>query len=332
MGGTNVRAGAYLDSGVPAAPDVSLPSRATEGTEAIVGAISEAVGIAKAATPEACAIGLAVPGHVDAEAGLVRWAPNLGETVDGVFNYWRDVPLRDALESRVGLPTILANDANAAALGEYRFGVGRGSAACLVMLTLGTGIGGGVVMSPRSLVGPVSGPVMLIGGNGGGAELGHTIVQWGGLDANAGAYGALEGYCQRDAIVRRAVHRILRGRASMLKDMALGDLSSLTPLMLSEAARQGDELALEVWTEVGQVLGAAIGSLINVFAPDVFAIGGQIAKAGAPLLDPARRTAANVAIPTLYADCRIVAAEQIEDAGMLGAAAIALEWLKWKKN
>ena len=101
-------------------------------------------------------------------------------------------------------------------------------------------------------------------------------------------------------------------------------------LHLSEAAEQGDELALEVWEQVGTMLGVAIGSFINIFSPDVVAIGGQIAKAGEFLLAPARKSARNVAVPALFTDAKIVQAEQIDDAGLLGGAALAIEALRWQ--
>ncbi|HMS57106.1 MAG TPA: ROK family protein, partial [Fimbriimonadaceae bacterium] len=194
---------------------------------------------------------------------------------------------------------------------------------CLVMLTVGTGIGGGVVLGPQSVQGGASGPLVLLGGNKGGAELGHCVVSYQGLDCNAGSYGSLEAYCQRDSIVQRAVHRLKRHRSSILRALCDNDFSTLTPLMLTEAAHQGDELALEVWDEVGTFLGVGIGTYINVFAPDVFAIGGQIAKAGDLLLVPASKAARNVAIPSLFADTTICQAERIDDAGMIGGAAVA---------
>ena len=111
-----------------------------------------------------------------------------------------------------------------------------------------------------------------------------------------------------------------------------GDLSLVTPLVLADAASQGDGLALEVWEEVGSYLGVGLGNFINIFAPDVLAVGGQIAKVGEPLLRPATRAARNVAIPSLFQDTKIVQAEQLEDAGMLGAAALALEMLHWSNK
>ena len=219
----------------------------------------------------------------------------------------------------------MGNDANLAALGEYKFGSGNNSASCLVLLTIGTGIGSGVVMKPQAVFGKAQGPLMLLGGNKGGAELGHMIIQHGGLDCRAGTYGAIEAYAQRDSIINRAVHRLLRGRKSIILEMAGGDYAAITPLTLSQAAEKGDELALEVWAEVGTYLGVAIGNAINIFAPDVVAIGGQIARVGEPLMGPARKAAINVAIPALFSFANITVAEQIADAGMLGGAALAIE-------
>jgi glucokinase len=333
LGGTNVRAGAFYEDGTAAGEGFTARSRAQEGTGKILDALSEVIGKAvSASATKPAGVGLAIPGHVDDASGLVVWAPNFGRTVNGVFEYWSDVPVKHALEERVELPVSMGNDANLAALGEYQFGSGRNSANCLVMITVGTGIGGGVVMSPQSVQGDARGPLVLLGGNKGGVELGHVILNHGGLDCHAGTYGSLESYCQRDGIVRRAQHRLRRGRESLLREMTSGDFSKITPRMLSEAADQGDELSIEVWAEVGEMLGVGIGSFISIFAPDVVAVGGQIAKAGHWLLEPAIRTARNVAVPSLFRDCKIVQAEQIEDAGMLGAAALALEAQRWTEN
>lgn len=326
LGGTNVRAGAFYEDGTAAGQSYSNPSRAQEGTEAILNALATTIRQATdAAESPVKGVGLAIPGHIDDDAGLVRWAPNFGETRDGVFYYWKDVPIRKPLEALVGLPVTMGNDANMAALGEYRFGTGRNSAKCLVMLTMGTGIGGGVVMAPAAVHGQARGPLVLVGGNKGGVELGHIVISHNGLDSSAGVYGTLEAYCQRDAIIHRAQHRLRRGRTSKLVEMLGDDISKLTPRHIGEAAAEGDELAIEVLGEIGTMLGVGIGNFVNIFAPDIVAIGGQIAKAGQPILGPAIRTAENVAIPSLWADTQVVLAEQMEDAGMLGGAALALE-------
>lgn len=330
LGGTNVRACAYSHDGLPLGQKFSEKSNAQSGTEAIFDAIASAVSkAADSAKAKIELVGMAIPGIVDNDAGKIMWAPNFGETVDGVFRFWEDIDVRSPLENRLGIPFSIGNDANLAALGEYRFGAGKNSATCLVMLTVGTGIGGGVVMSPRSVSGQAKGALMLLGGNQGGVELGHTVIHKDGMDSTAGVYGTLEACCQRDSIVRRASNKLLRGRKSVLRDMVSGDFGKLTPLHLSQAAEQGDQVAIEVWREVGEFLGIGIGNYINVFAPEVVTIGGQIAKAGDFLLEPARRSAENTAIPDLFKYAKIVQAEQIDDAGLLGGAALALETLKW---
>lgn len=321
-----MRAGAFYEDGSPAGEKFSNPSHGQEGTETVVRSISDTILQAiKAAETPPIAVGMAIPGHIDDDRGLVRWAPNFGGMVNGVFQNWVDMPLREALAKTIEPHIYMGNDANLAAFGEYKFGSGKNSAKCLVLFTIGTGIGSGIIMRPEAVFGKATGPLMLLGGNKGGAEFGHMIIQWGGLDCNAGTYGAIEGYAQRDSIVRRATHRLSRGRQSILREMVNGDLGQITPLTLAQAAERGDELAIEVWAEVGAYLGVAIGNAINVFAPDIVAIGGQIAKVGDYLLEPARKTARNVAIPTLYRDVVIIEAEQIADGGMLGGAALALE-------
>ncbi len=327
-----MRAGAFYEDGSAAGPWFSNTSNGQLGAGRTIQAVSQTIQQAIGASkdqPEA--VGVAIPGHVDDAAGVVRWAPNLGEDLKGTFTYWSDVPFRRMLAETIHLPIHLDNDANMAALGEYKFGLGRNQAKCLVMLTLGTGIGGGVILSPDAVLGDARGPLVMVGGNKGGAELGHVVIAYNGIECNAGEYGAIEGYCQRDSIVRRAELRIKRGRKSLLTDLVEGDLSKITPRLVSEAAEKGDETCIEVWEEVGTMLGVAIGNYVNSFAPDVFAIGGNIARAGDLLMKPAIKTARNIAIRTLFEDAKIGIAEQIDDAGMLGGAALALEALKWAR-
>lgn len=324
LGGTNVRAQAVFEDGSPAGDRFENASLAQSGTATIIEQVAltirQAVG---AASGDVVGVGLAIPGHVDDAAGVVKWAPNFGETRDGVFYFWLDVSIKPELAGLVSLPITMANDANAAAMGEYMYGSGRGSANCLVMFTLGTGIGGGVVLGPRSVQGSVSGPLLLVGGNLGGVELGHVVVQKDGLDCTAGTYGTVEAYCQRDAIIRRTTHRLKRGRRSLITELVGGDLGKVTPYEISVAAEQGDELAIQVWREFGDYLGVGLANAINTFAPDVLAVGGQISKASRFFFEAMVGSARDNAVPSLFDDCRIVLAEQTDDAGLLGAAALA---------
>ncbi len=330
VGGTNVRAQAFLSDGEPAGERIQNESQARAGVEPVLHILEKTIRQAIGASESPVeAVGIAFAGHIDDGAGAVRWSPNFGTEEAGGFRIWENVAIREPLSESISVPIHMGNDANLAALGEYLFGTGKGTAKCLVMLTVGTGIGGGVVLTPDSLLGDARGPLVLVGGNLGGAELGHTAILHGGLDSSAGAYGSIEAYCQRDSIVRRAVYKLQRGQDSVLKETVGGDFSKITPRLLFDAAERGDELAVEVWSEVGTYLGVGIGNMINVFAPDVFAIGGQIAKAGKWLLEPAIKSARGVAIPSLFRDARIVQAELIEDAGILGGAALALEAGRW---
>lgn len=325
LGGTNVRAQVLDEAGQPLGERTEIPSRAQEGTAAIIEALADAIdGAISNASVKPERVGLAIPGFVDDREGVVHWAPNFGHFEGSVFKYWKDVPVGAMLRERLDLPLTMGNDANLAALGEYMFGSGKNQAKCLVMLTLGTGVGGGVVMGPGSMQGQTSGPIVLLGGNKGGAEFGHLSLNPSGLECPAGSYGSLEAYCQRDSIIRRAQHRMNRGRKTNLTDLTKGDLSLVTPSLIFDACEAGDELALEVFAEVGRFLGQGIGSFINIFAPDIVAVGGQIAKAGEYILGPARQEARNVAIPNLYDFARIIQAQEIDDAGILGAAALAL--------
>ncbi|MBI3456092.1 MAG: ROK family protein [Candidatus Rokubacteria bacterium] len=329
LGGTNVRAAAVDRGGRLLTEPVENPSEATAGFDrtlaAIAGTVREAIRAAGLAAPDIGAIGMAVPGHVDGEKGIVRWTPNFGETRAGVFEAWRDVPLGPAVERELGCPVFMGNDANLAALGEYRFGSGRGRAQGLVLLTLGTGIGGGVVLTRTQIQGPAAWErgVLLVGANGGGAELGHTIVLAGGPRCGCGAGGCLEALANRDAVVARARDKLRHAGESRLAERCGGDVGRLTPRLLAEAAAEGDELAREVWDETGEYVGIGVANFINTFNPEVVAIGGQIAKAGEPLFRAIRRAARDHAIPTLFEICRIVPAERIDDAGILGGAALA---------
>ena len=167
------------------------------------------------------------------------------------------------------------------------------------------------------------GGVLLVGASGGAGELGHTVVLMGGPRCGCGATGCIEALAKRDAIIERAREKIRRAPNSLLAQLCGGDPARITPKLVSEASEQGDPVAREIWEETGFYLGVAVASFINIFNPEVVAIGGQIAKAGAVLFDAIRRAARDYAIPTLLEMCRIVPAERIDDAGILGGAALA---------
>jgi len=311
LGGTNVRAAvlARASDEIIARGD-NLPSYAMDGVAATAGQIALAAetAIKKAGIShaEVMGVGVAVPGHVRAKEGLVMWAPNFKDQ-------WKGIHIAKPVEDALGLPVHIGNDANLAALGEFTFGAGR-AVRHMTMLTLGTGIGGGIIIDGK----------LLEGADGGAAEVGQMIVNPGGRGGNA-AFGSIEGEAQISAIVERAARKIQQGRHTTLAAIADYDRFGLTPAIIAEEAEKGDAVAREVYEETGYYLGICVASLINLLNPEMIVIGGGVARAGELVLEPIRRTAYGCAIRTLSRSCRIVPAELGDNAGVLGAVALILQ-------
>lgn len=317
LGGTNVRA-AVLDRNDQALGRAENSSEAKSGAARTVAAIGQAVRDAVKAsgiTLDAVgAVGIAVPGHIDVPAGMVRWAPNFGEYIDASYVPFKDVPLRDLVEQDLGVAMVMDNDANAAALGEFRFGAGRGTRH-LVMFTLGTGIGGGIVVEGE----------VLRGCTGGAAEVGHIIIADGVGGSANGAHGRLETLAGRDAIIERAALKMESGRDTLLWNYVTGPEALqqfVTPALIDEAAEAGDELAAEVLRETGHYVGLGIASMVNVFNPEVIVLGGKISQSEV-LYQTALRTTRASAVGSILAAARIVRAELGDNAGIMGAAELA---------
>ncbi|HLI48790.1 MAG TPA: ROK family protein [Chthonomonas sp.] len=317
LGGTNVRA-AVIDRSEKLLGRAENPSEAKGGVARTVAAIATAVrNAAKAANVsmnEIGAIGVAVPGHIDVPAGMVRWAPNFGDYVDGAYVPYKNVPLRELVEKELGIAMVMDNDANVAALGEFRYGAGRGTRH-LVMFTLGTGIGGGIIVDGQ----------VLRGATGGAAEVGHIIIADGKGSSPNGPHGRLEVLAGRDGIVERAALKMESGRDTLLWRHITGPEALqqfLTPKLIDQAAEEGDALAREVLEEIGHFVGLGIASMVNVFNPEVVVLGGKISNSRT-LFDAAVRTARASAIGSILAAARIVRAELGDDAGIMGASELA---------
>lgn len=245
---------------------------------------------------------LAVPGLILARENRVVFSPNL-RTIEGV-------PLKEVLESEIDLPITIENDASAAAWGEFRFGAGS-EVNHLVFLTLGTGIGGGVITHG----------VLLRGAQGAGGELGHVTIHATGPRCKCGNRGCLEALASGSAIERQA-HRL----AAENPTSALGWLSARGAIRgedVTELARAGDELAVSVFEEAGTWLGIAVAGYVNVFNPEVVAIGGGVARAGNLILEPARREVHLRARPPSRDLVEVKLATLGPESGVLGAAALA---------
>ncbi len=270
-----------------------------ELVELLIGEIEEA----RAARPGVAAVGLGIPATIDHDSGVAVSAVNLPLT---------DLPLRDLVTERTGLPTFVDNDANVAALAEHHYGAGRGSAN-LVMLTIGTGIGGGLVL----------GGEVFRGAHGAGAELGHMVIQADGppCQGNCPNHGCIEALASGTALGREA-----RAAAESAPDSALGRLlaagETVDGKAVTEAALAGDETSVGVFELVGGRLGVACASLANIFEPEAIVVGGGVIAAGELLLEPARRELRERALTPMN-ETPIREATLGNDAGMIGAAAMA---------
>ncbi len=298
VGGTKIAAGIVNPEGeILDEVRYPTPQSPEKLVEAIVRAVS-AVGDGS----EVGGVCLAVPGLILAQENRVVFSPNL-RAVEGI-------PLKDELEPRIGLPLTIENDANAAAWGEFRFGAGS-EVDHLVFVTLGTGIGGGVI----------SHGVLLHGAQGAGGELGHVTIHATGPRCACGNRGCLEALASGTAIQRRA-----REVASERPASALGRLAVERKVLgedVTRLAREGDEAALSVLEEAGRWLGIGLAGFVNIFNPEVIAVGGGVMAAGELVLEAAREEVHLRARPPSRDLVEVKEATLGPKSGLLGAAALA---------
>ncbi|MCM3885748.1 ROK family glucokinase [Frankia sp. R82] len=303
VGGTKVAAGVVDGAGAVLA-SVRRPTpghSSAEVADTIAAVVAEL-----SAEHEVWAVGIGAAGWIDVDRSRVIFAPNLA---------WRDEPLRDEVSNRVGLPVVVENDGNATAWAEYRFGAGRGRRD-LVCLTVGTGIGSGIVI----------GGELFRGAFGIGAETGHMRMVPDGHLCGCGNHGCWEQYASGRALVRLARQVAADDPAAATTMLAAsgGDIDGLTGPDVTEAARKGDPAALRCLTEVGHWLGEGMASLAAVLDPDRYIVGGGVSDAGDLLLGPARdRFSEAVSGRGHRPMAEVVIAELGSQAGMVGAADLA---------
>jgi len=311
IGGTNIVVGCVAEDGSRLVALRSQSTRSLEGADRVlnrIGTLAKAViADATAQDPKAemIGVGIGAPGPLDRTTGVVILTPNLG---------WRDMPVRDRIAKALDLPAALDNDANCAVLGEWWRGAARG-ARHAVGLTIGTGIGGGVIVDGA-----------LYHGYGDAAgELGHTTIDADGRLCKCGNYGCIEAYASGTAIARRATEAVEAGIESSLPSYVAGDLTQLTAQHVYEAATDGDELALEVVRETSRLLGAAIANFVNIFNPEIVVICGGVTQAGTSLFDPLRREVRRRAFRPAAEACTIVPGQLQGTAGVYGAVRAFLD-------
>lgn len=252
-------------------------------------------------------IGIGLPGCVDSVNGIVRDLTNI--------RGWGEVNVHENMKKILGVPSYIDNDVNLMTVGEWIHGAGKG---CKDMFccTLGTGVGGGIVMDGKIYRGST-----LCAG-----EIGHISLFLDGEKCNCGNKGCLERYVGNNAIVKRTVAILDKtpDQGDILLRMIDGDLSKLTPKMIFEAAKNGDTVSNFIWKETGYYIGVAFTSLVNILNPEKIVVGGGVAQAGDILFDPIIETVKKYAMPVATKNLKIVPAMLGEDAGIMGAATYSL--------
>ena len=314
VGGTNTKIGLVDDEGRSLAR-VSIPTEEEKGPEDLVARAAAAIDTMlhdlSVPAEEAVAIGLGTPGTMDIPAGMMLEPPNLP--------HWRNFPIRDSLSRASGRPVSFANDGNAAAFGEYWVGSGRDYPS-IVMLTLGTGVGGGIIIGDLSIDGEHSH----------GSECGHIIIDYhdDARMCSCGQRGHIEAYASATALVKRAEEALAKkGSSALKKQMTAGD--PLTPLLIAQCAEQGDKLSRELVLDTAFYLGGGIVTMMHTVDPAAVILGGAMnfgghgSPLGGQFLDRVREVVHERTFPVLARHIVIDFASLGGDAGYIGAAGIA---------
>jgi glucokinase len=305
LGGTKLLAG-VVDSGLNVHHRAYRRSRGASEAEVLDIIVSAVREVRDAAERPIAGVGFGIPSLVDQERGTA---------VSTVHLPLRDVPFRDVMAERLGLPVWVDNDANAAMLVEHRAGAARGASHAL-MYTLGTGIGGAVLVDGR----------LVHGARGGAGELGHMTVDIDGPVCPCGQVGCLEALASGTALGREG-ERVARAVPDSRLGQALAAGREITGMLVTELAHDGCQAARDVVALIGTRLGVGIASMVNALNPEVVVVGGGVIAAGDLLLEPARDVVRRQALAPSRDDVRVVPARFGEESGMLGAALLALDGL-----
>jgi len=307
VGGTNIVVGTVAQDGSEIMGLETAPTLADQGADVVIDRIIQVArrSMDRAKGKDIAGVGIGSPGPLDTKTGVVLLTPNLG---------WTNMPLRDRVSEGLGLPATLDNDANCAVFGEWWRGAAKGSDH-VVGLTIGTGIGGGIV-----LYGDIYHGVSDIAG-----EFGHMTIDSTGRRCKCGNYGCVEAYASGPAIAARAVEGIESGADSSLPRYVNGDLTKITAQVVYEAAHDGDDYALEVVRETAKLLGAGVANIINIFNPQIVVVCGGVTEAGDRLFVPLRSEVKRRAFKPAVDVCRILPGELAGTAGVWGAAAVFIK-------
>jgi glucokinase len=303
LGGTKIAAAVLTPDGVLHERE-HVPTEAEEGREHVIARLIAVVRSLQERTSYTVhAIGIGAPAPLSPSQGIIWEAPNMPG--------WDRVPLRDLMQGELSLPVALENDARAAGLAEARVGAGR-SASSMLYVTVGTGIGGALLIDGR----------LIRGASETAGEIGHMVMNPSGPLCGCGNYGCLEQYSAGPAIERRAAELIREGAPSILSEIAA---DRLTGESVAEAARAGDAVGLRAYQDAGTWLGAGIASVVNLFNPATVVVGGGVAQTGDLLMSPVRSSVRHHSLNRAFEALTINTAMLGTDAGILGAGMAAID-------
>ncbi len=304
FGGTNIRAAYFPSPQTPPTSQNKTATLASEGPDSVITRLIQAIESQIPKDAVDLRIGIGAPGPLDPRSGVIISSPNLPG--------WTTIPLRDQLSERFVMPVFLGNDANVAALGEWRFGAGQGKDN-MIYLTISTGIGGGVITDGR----------LLLGAHGLAGELGHLTIELNGPICGCGIKGHIEAVAAGPAIARNATAQLEAGQMSTLKE-TLKTQGNITSADIGKAARAGDELSISVIEKAGLLIGHHLADLAHAFNPEVFILGGGVSLLGDLLFEPIRHSLREHIMDPAYLDgVRVLPAALGDDAGLVGAMVLA---------
>ncbi|MBF4695954.1 ROK family protein [Fusibacter ferrireducens] len=303
LGGTNI-AGGLVDASGQIVRSISKPTLVERGSDAIIADIAEIIQTLRTHSEDVESVGIGIPGIADPHTGVVLACVNLN---------WYDVPLREKLETIVGIPVFIDNDATVAGVAEFQVAQ-KGQYTNAVILTLGTGVGGGLLVNGE----------VVSGHHGIGSEMGHMIIGENFYDCNCGRNGCLETFTSSKAIIKYTKHLLENGEVSdLIMTAAHGDINNINGQIIFDAAKKGDALANKVVDRLVKYLSRGIINIICVVDPEIILLGGGISNAGDFLVDKIKLALEDLKYYKNSALAKIEIAKLKNDAGIIGAAIYA---------
>lgn len=306
VGGTNIKFGIVTPKG-KVLNEFSLPAHADQNPRKVLEQITSGINkiLEIKSLEQFSGIGIGIPGKVDVKKGIVTSAPNFAE--------WDRVNVKKYLSKKFRTRIEIDNDANCAALGELHFGIGK-KIKSFVMITLGTGVGGGIIIDGK----------LIRGESGGAGEIGHVSIDFQGPLCKCGQHGCIEAYAGNAYIKKRTIQKLHEYPESIIIDLVENDLDKIEPKTIFEASLQGDELANKILSDTGRYLGIGLASVINILDIKTFVFGGGISAAGSTLLNSIESSLKKHGIKEIVKDVKVYHAKLKNKAGILGAASLIL--------